>query len=92
MLRKLASTCEFGIFLNEAQRDRFVCGLRSENCRRRLLTESDLTFSKAIEIARSMELARKDCTELQTGLVLLDRAEASVNQISTVKKMSSHTS
>jgi len=92
MLKNLASTCEFGNFLNEALRDRFVCGLRSENCRRRLLTESDLTFTKAIEIARSMELARKDCTELQTGRVLLDRAEASVNQISTLKKKSSHKS
>ena len=66
--------------------------MRSENCRRRLLTESDLTFTKAIEIARSMELARKDSTELKTGRVLLDRAEVSVNQISTLKKKSSHKS
>ena len=92
ILKKLASTCEFGNFLNEALRDRFVCGLRSENCRRRLLTESDLAFTKAIEIARSMELARKDCTELQTGRVLHDCAEASVNQMSTLKKKSSHKS
>ena len=47
---------------------------------------------KAIEIARSMELAHKDCTELQMDRVLLDRAEASVNQISTLKKKSSHKS
>ena len=74
MLKKLACTCEFGNFLDETLRDRFVCVLRSENYRRRLLTESNLTFRKAVEIARSMELARKDCTELQTGRVLLDRA------------------
>ena len=80
VLKKLASTCEYGNFVKEALRDRFVCGLRSETCRRRLLTESDLTFTKAIEIARSMELARKDCAELQTGNVLLDRAKASVNK------------
>ena len=29
-LRRLATHCEFGSFLNEALRDRFVCGLRSE--------------------------------------------------------------
>ena len=57
-----------------------------------MLTESDLTFTKAIEIARSMELARKDCTELQTGCVLVDLAEASVNQISTLKENLSHKS
>ena len=34
MLKKLANTCKFGNFLNEALRDRFGCGgLRSENCR-----------------------------------------------------------
>ena len=75
--------------MNEALRDRLVCGLRSETCRRCLLTESDLTFTKAIEIARLMELACKDCTELQTGHVLLDRAEASVNTVTTSKNKSS---
>ena len=30
-LRRLATSCEFGEFLNEALRDRFVCGLRNEN-------------------------------------------------------------
>ena len=89
MLKKLASTCEFGNFLNEALRDRLVCGLRSKTCKRRLLTESDLTFTKAIEIARSMELARKDCTDLQMGRVLLDRAEASVNKVIISKNKSS---
>ena len=92
MLKKLASTYEFGTFLSEALRDRFVCGLRSENCRRCLLTVSDLTFTMAIEIARSMELARKDCTELQTGRVMFDRAETSVNKVSTSKTKSSQKS
>ena len=92
MLKKLASTCEFSNLLNEALHGHFVCGLRSENCRQRLLTESDLTFTKAVEIARSMELARNDCTELQTGRVLVDCAEASVNQISTMTKKLSHKS
>ena len=45
MPKKLARTCEFGNFLKEPLRDRFFRGLRSENCRRCFLTESDLTFT-----------------------------------------------
>ena len=32
-LRKLATHCEFGDHLNEALRDRFVCGLRSSDAK-----------------------------------------------------------
>lgn len=32
-LRRLMSSCEFGVFLDEALRYRFVCGLRSESTR-----------------------------------------------------------
>ena len=34
-LHRLASTCEFGPFLEEALRDRLVCGLRSEGTRKK---------------------------------------------------------
>ena len=43
-LKELAATCEFGSFLNEALRDRLVCGLRSEAVQWRLLSEKDLTW------------------------------------------------
>ena len=59
-LRKLAVHCEFGNHLQETLRDRFVCGLRHEAIQRRLLSESTLTYAKAIEIARGMESADKD--------------------------------
>ena len=36
-LRKLASTCEFELFLNQALRDQFVCGIRSETTQKKLL-------------------------------------------------------
>ena len=56
-LRRLASKCAFGGYLEEALRDRFVCGLRSEPTQRRLLSEADLTFDSAIDIAQNMEAA-----------------------------------
>ena len=62
-LRKLTTHCKFEEttdFLEESLRDRFVCGLRSEGTRKRLLTENKLTFSEALEIAQSLEAATKD--------------------------------
>ena len=44
-LRRLAITCEFGNFLDEALRDRFVCGLKAEGIPKRLFTEPDLTIA-----------------------------------------------
>ena len=43
--------------LEDTLRDRFVCGLRHETIQRRLLSEKDLTYTKAMEIARAMEAA-----------------------------------
>ena len=62
-LRKLTTHCKFEDtkdFLEESLRDRFVCGLRSEGTRKRLLTEKTLTFAKAIDVAQNHETASKD--------------------------------
>ena len=59
-LRRLASTCEFKTFLEEALVDKFVCGLRKDNIQRRLLAEADLTLAKALQLAQEMEAAEKD--------------------------------
>ena len=56
-LKKLASTCDFGQFLNDALRDKFVCGLLGERYHKRLLSEKELTFQKACEITLALELA-----------------------------------
>ena len=55
-LRRLSIKCEFGDFLDQALRDRFVC-VRNEALPRKLLTESDLTIKRAQELAQSMESA-----------------------------------
>ena len=56
-LRWLTIHCEFGTFLDDALCDRFVCGLKSEAMQKKLLTEADLTFQRAIDIAQNMESA-----------------------------------
>ena len=67
VLKELLNHCEFGDFLNEALRDRLVCGLYKESIQKRLLSEPDLTFTKACEIAQAMELADKITSELQAA-------------------------
>ena len=46
-------------------RDRFVSGIRNEACQRRLLSESNLTFARAFELALSMETAERDTQQLR---------------------------
>ena len=59
-LKRLALKCDFGTFLEEALRDRLVCGLKSVQIQKKLLAERHLTFKKAFETAQSMELANKE--------------------------------
>ena len=64
-LRKLSEHCDFKANLNDALRDRLVCGIKHGNIKKKLLSESDLTLQKAIDIATAMETAAKDAVELQ---------------------------
>lgn len=63
-LRKLSEHCSFGATLNDSLRDRFVCGLKNESIQKKLLSEKELTYDKAVEIANAMESAHKDVREL----------------------------
>ena len=56
-LRRLATHCKFKDHLDDALRDRFVCGLRSDIIQRRLLAEPDLNHGRAMELAQAMESA-----------------------------------
>ena len=75
-LRRLTTHCAFGEYLNDALRDRLVCGLCSEGTQRRLLATKDLTLQEAVKTALSMEDAEKDSKALQGG------KDSSVNQVS----------
>ena len=51
-LCRLATHYEFGEYLNNALRDRFVCGLHNSGTQKRLLAEAKLMFAKAVELAQ----------------------------------------
>ena len=63
----LAEHCEFKEYLQEAIRDRLVCGIQNEVTQRRLLAEADLTLQRAQEIAQGMEAASKEAVELRAS-------------------------
>ena len=79
-LKHLSSTCEFGANLEERLRDQLVVGIRIEAIQRRLLSEKDLTYTKAREIAISMEIASRDSKEL------IGRSSVHVNYVSKKEK------
>jgi len=85
-LRRLATHCNFDAYLDEALRDRFVCGLRSEATQKKLLTETDLTFQKAVDIAHTMETAADNARKLQSP----SRATEPMTHLKDIRRVSSN--
>ena len=67
-LRKLTEYCNFGDSLNKALRDRIVGGINHEATQKKLLSESDLTYKRAVEIAQGIETSTANLREIQTPL------------------------
>ncbi|CAI5682743.1 unnamed protein product [Oreochromis niloticus] len=68
VLKRLSEHYEFGAYLEDALRDRFVCGSKCETVQKRLLTEKDLTFRKAVDYAMSAETATHEVQQLSGSL------------------------
>ena len=90
-LRRLATHCEFGEYRDQALRDRLVCGLRSENIQKRLLSEADLTLARAVEIAQGMEAAHQN-TQLMKGKMegAISRVTREQNSTNSSDKQEQH--
>lgn len=73
-LKALSKTCDFGSFLNDALRDRFVAGITNKKVQVRLLNERELTFENASRIAQSMELAEAEVRKIN------ERGQNYINQ------------
>ena len=80
-LRKLSEHCKFEAFLDDALRDRFVCGLRSEATQKKLLLEAELNFAKAIDIAQGMEVARDNWKQMQSPTTAVKPAALDVQRL-----------
>ncbi|CAB4030743.1 Transposon Tf2-9 poly, partial [Paramuricea clavata] len=80
-LKKLSIHCNFGEFLNRALRDRFVCGLNNVKIQNKLLTTENITFDKACQIAKSMEMAERNTQEFHPTTSASASSEGTVNQI-----------
>ena len=79
-LKSLAGTCEFTKEqLGDSLRDRFVCGLRSEQIKRKLLSANH-TFQEAVDAAIAQETAQKDVHDLGSNSHG-DNSSANVNRV-----------
>ena len=59
-IKRLSRYCNFQTFLDEAIRDKFVCGLINSSILKRLLTEDNLTLDTAIKLAISLEFSTEE--------------------------------
>ena len=58
-------SCHYKCFLNQASKDRFVCGMASDSMKI-LPLENDLTLENATELVLGIEAADKDAMTMQT--------------------------
>ena len=83
-LEQLALKREFGVFLEEALRDRLVCGLKNIQIRTKLLAERELIFKKAFETAQSMELVNKE--DIRDVITAGDESVNKVDKVATPRR------
>ena len=64
-LRKLSEHCNFGDALDKASRDRIVGGINDEVIQKKLLSERELTYKRAVEIAQGVETSDANLREMK---------------------------
>ena len=63
-LKTLSQSCEFSTLCDSLIRDRIVYGITSSRLRERLLRETDLSLTKAIDICRATEVSKSQAQQL----------------------------
>ena len=64
-LRRLSELCKYGKTLEIMLKDRIVYRIANSQLQRRLLTESNITFKKALELAQALESVDQGYQQLQ---------------------------
>ena len=77
-LQELALHCEYGDNLPEMLRDHLVCGVNHSGIQRKLLSEANLTYDRAYELAQSVEASERDSKELRDKPLGRDETAAHV--------------
>lgn len=73
-LQLLAARCDFGMYYFDAMRDKLVSGIRSNECRIKLLAIPDLTFDRAKDF-----VIQDDAVRAEARLIAQANVNASVN-------------
>lgn len=70
MVSEVGSTCQFGTLQDEMLRDRLMIGINDNSTRARLLRESSLSLTKAVDVCRSSEIASKHLLKMERNGVV----------------------
>lgn len=82
-LKKLAITCDFHEYLNDALRNRFACGFKCVETQKVLLGKQGLTLTEAIETASSIETAKRGANLLSENKL---QSDVPINKVVPHKK------
>ena len=66
-LRSLAEFCNFQDTLEVMLYDRIVCWIKDDTLQKRLLSQPDLNYAKAVQTSLNMETAAQSVRELKNG-------------------------
>ena len=67
-LKQLSTYCQFEAYLDNSLRDQLVCRLQKESTQKRLWLEERLTFTKAVEVANSIESVDKQTLAMKNDM------------------------
>ena len=89
-LRSLAARCNYGDTLENMLRDRLVCGINDDSIQKRLLAEPNLTYKRAVELARGLETADRNVKLLKSGATSHIKREISLQESPIVNRVASN--
>lgn len=76
-IRRIADNCNFGGALDRMLRDHIVCGVRSSELQKQLLSKKNLTLEEAEAIAIAAEAAETDVQKINAEDTPLLQVDAS---------------